>query len=109
MRFAKFFSSFFYVGFNCNFRIVATLTLEEVKGEKKYGIQSTGYDELKTLEEQGLDISHASMYMPASYKLMEDLFSRMDTHSIKHFLDLGCGKGRALSVAAHSGIMKITG
>lgn len=85
---------------------------QEIKGEKKYGINTTGADELFKLEKQGIDISHATIYMPVSYKLLEEIFEQLDSHKNKpqtHFLDLGCGKGRALCVAAHQGIKKITG
>jgi SAM-dependent methyltransferase len=82
---------------------------QEVKGEKKYGINTTGADELIKLEEMGIDISHATIYMPVSYYLLEEIFSQLTGSSRKHFLDLGCGKGRALCMAAHVGFKKVTG
>lgn len=78
----------------------------EIRGEKKYKLETTGADELKDLEDLGVDISHATVYMPASYDMLEDFISRSKSN---HFVDIGCGKGRALCVAAHLGIQKLTG
>jgi SAM-dependent methyltransferase len=90
---------------------------QEVKGEKKYGINTTGADELVKLEDQGIDISHATIYMPVSYTLLEETFKQLNSNEPKtknpkpktHFLDIGCGKGRALCIAAHQGFKKVTG
>jgi len=88
---------------------------QEIAGEKKYGINTTGADELFKLEKQGIDISHATIYMPVSYTLLEEAFKQLNTSTLlnskplNHFLDIGCGKGRALCVAAHQGFKKVTG
>ena len=100
---------------------------QEIAGEKKYGINTTGADELYKLEKQGIDISHATIYMPVSYTLLEEAFKQLSASKLlnpilseaeglnpaspagRHFLDIGCGKGRALCVAAHQGFKKITG
>ena len=86
--------------------------MQEIKGEKKYGINTTGADELKKLESKGIDITHATIYMPVSYSLLEELFNQLNYSTnkpINHFLDIGSGKGRALCVAAHNGFKKVTG
>ena len=81
----------------------------EIRGEKKYGINTTGADDLKHLEKKGVDISHATIYMPASYDLLEIFFSEIKLSTFQHFLDIGCGKARAMCVAAAFGVKKITG
>ena len=81
----------------------------EVYGEKKYGINTTGADDLKALKKKGIDISHATVYMPVSYRLLEKIFDHIPTECRNHFIDIGCGKGRALCVAAHQGFKQITG
>ncbi len=92
---------------------IATHVLRyERKGEKKYGINTTGADDLKGLEEKGIDITHATIYMPVSYDLLEEVLTAVNNlpvKSFKHFLDIGCGKGRALCVAAHYGFIKLSG
>ena len=83
---------------------------QEIAGEKKYGINTTGADELYKLEKQGIDISHATIYMPVSYTLLEEAFKQLNFYKPQvHFLDIGCGKGRALCVAAHQGFKQVTG
>ena len=87
---------------------------QEIKGEKKYGINTTGADELKKLEAKGIDITHATIYMPVSYSLLEEIFIELNSKPLNpkllnHFLDIGCGKGRALCVAAHQVFKKVTG
>ena len=47
--------------------------------------------------------------MPASYDLLENFFSRINLKEYRHFVDIGCGKGRAICVAASFGAKKITG
>ncbi len=104
---------FFYIAFNWNIRIAYFIIKEEIKGEKQYGINTTGADELKALQKKGIEIEHATIYMPVSYSLLEECFKQLNNQTFKplqqHFLDLGCGRGRALCVAAHNGFNKITG
>lgn len=120
MKLFSYIKYFSYISFNWNIRIATHILLQEIKGEKKYGINTTGADELKKLEEKGIDISHATIYMPVSYLLLDEIFDQLNSLTLKplnlatfkpcnHFLDIGCGKGRALCVAAHHGFKKITG
>lgn len=81
----------------------------EIKGEKKYGIETTGEDELKHLDKKGIDISHSTIYMPAGYDMLEELFSQPLIKHCNHLLDIGCGKGRVLCVAAHFGFSHLEG
>lgn len=105
----KFIRYFFYLAVNWNIRIAWHIIKQEINGEKKYGIDTTGADELRSLEDKGIDISHATIYMPASYDLLENFFSRINLKEYHHFVDIGCGKGRAICVAASFGAKKITG
>ena len=109
MKFFNYIKYFFYLAHNWNIRIASHIISNEVKGEKKYCIETTGADELNELEEKGIDIEHATIYMPASYDLLEQIFTQANISSAKHFIDIGCGKGRVLSVAAHFAVQKVTG
>jgi 16S rRNA G966 N2-methylase RsmD len=109
MIFFTYLKYYFYLGIHWNFKIATVLLLEEIRGEKKYGISTTGADELKLLKKQGLDISHATIYMPVSYSILEEIFVKLPINTRKHFLDIGSGKGRALSVAAIRGFKKVSG
>jgi SAM-dependent methyltransferase len=97
---------------NWNFAIAWHLIKQEVQGEKKYNINTTGAYDLDKLENEGIDTTHASQYMPVSYKLLQLIFTelpKITATQATHLLDLGCGKGRALWVAAHFGFKKLTG
>lgn len=107
---------FYFLLINWNLRIAVYMIRQEIKGEKKYGINTTGQDELINLEKLGIDISHATLYMPVNFALLEEAFKHLILKPLNpsspagsHFLDLGCGKGRALCMAAHHGFTKVTG
>lgn len=109
MRFFSYIKYFFYLTLKWDVKIALHLLKHEVKGEKKYCTNTTGIDELKSLEEKGIAIDHSTIYMPVSYDLLEDVLSQLTNKPFNHFLDIGCGKGRALCVAAHYGFKKVTG
>ena len=119
MKFFTYIKYFFFLLYSWNFRVAWYMMRQEIKGEKKYNINTTGADELLKLEAMGIDITHATIYMPVSYNLLEDIFQHLTANPINpkplnpnplnHFLDIGCGKGRALCMAAHLGFKKVTG
>ncbi len=109
IKFFRYIKYFFYLVYNWNIKIAAHILLQEIKGEKKYGITTSGADELKSLEEKGIEIDHSTIYMPVSYDLLEEICLHAPEGSKSHFLDIGCGKGRALCVAAQHGFKKVTG
>ena len=100
---------FFFLTFKWNIKIAVHILMQEIKGEKKYGIATTGADELRALEEKGIDIDHSAIYMPVSYDVLDDIFQQLNIKNSGHFLDIGCGKGRAMCVAAHKGFNRVTG
>lgn len=105
----KFLRYFFYLAHNWNIPIAWHITRNDMRGEKKYGIDTTGADDLHDLERSGIDISHATVYMPVSYDLLERFFTKVEIKKYRHFLDIGCGKGRAICVAAAFGAQKVSG
>jgi len=109
MKSINYFRYFFYLLFNWDARIAFHIIRNEIKGEKKYNINTTGADSLKSLEKKGIDITHATIYMPVSYDLLEQFFEEIKLSSFTHFLDIGCGKARAMCVAAAYGVKKISG
>ena len=110
MKFFTYIKYFYFLFINWNIKIAWIMIRQEIAGEKKYGINTTGADELYKLEKQGIDISHATIYMPVSYTLLEEAFKKLNSNNPQtHLLDIGCGKGRALCVAAHQGFKKVTG
>lgn len=109
MKLLTYIRYFYFLLDNWDFKIAWYMIKQEVKGERKYGINTTGADELNTLEEMGIDVTHATIYMPVSFYLLEDIFQQVQPHELKHFLDMGCGKGRAMCMAAHHGFNNVTG
>ena len=109
MKSFNYFRYFFYLFFNWDARIAFHIIKNEIRGEKKYNINTTGADSLKSLEKKGIDISHATIYMPASYDVLEMFFDEIKLSSFTHFLDIGCGKARAMCVAAAYTVNKISG
>lgn len=109
MKLFSYIKYFWFLFTNWNIRIAWVMIRQEIKGEKKYRINTTGADELFKLEDHGIDISHATIYMPVSYDLLEDIFEQLPATVRSHFLDIGSGKGRALCVAAHKGFKQVTG
>ncbi len=116
MKFFTYIKYFYFLFINWDAKIAWYMIKQEINGEKKYGINTTGADELHKLEKLGIDISHATIYMPVSYTLLEEIFEQLPAilrnpalPAGRHFLDMGCGKGRALCIAAHKGFKQVTG
>ncbi len=105
-----YFKYFFYLGWNWNFRLAATILYYEWKGERRYGIYTTGTDDLTDSVDEK-DLEHASIYQPVNYYIAEWLFSKLDQRDKegKSFMDAGCGLGRTLAMAAAHGFKKIYG
>ena len=100
---------FIFNAFNWNIWLAGFLLRDDLKGEKKYGINTAGLDELGGLEKNGVDITNNSIYTPVSFYLLEKTLSEIPVKYRNHFLDMGCGMGRAMCVAAHYGFKKVTG
>lgn len=110
MNFVKFFKYFYFIGTNWNFRLAFFSIFHEIKGEKKYQLNSIQIDRLKTLSVKGENKLHASIYQGANYFLLEKAFDYLQEAPAKGSLvDFGSGKGRVLALAAFYGFKKITG
>jgi 16S rRNA G966 N2-methylase RsmD len=109
MKIYNYIKYFFYIAFNWNIRLALFVIYNEIQGERRYRINTTGYDDLKKLEKEGTDISHATIYMPVSYYLLSKSFRHYPFKNKNHFVDIGSGKGRSLCVAANKGFKKVTG
>jgi SAM-dependent methyltransferase len=84
--------------------------LHEIRGERKYGINTTGIEEIWQYDISGDDLALAESYQPSSYYVLEKLFRHFPKTAVGGTLmDFGCGKGRALVVAAASGFKNLIG
>lgn len=101
---------FFYIALHFNPLLAICMLYDDIRGERKYNLRTTGVKEVYKLKIKDVDTSNAAEYMPANYVLLEKVFTQINKHPHNHtFLDMGCGKGRALFVAAHFGFTTITG
>ena len=97
-----------YLSRNWNTLLAIFVLYHEIRGERKYKLQTSGVEMLDDLEALGVDTSHASIYQPLNYFILEKLMNatgKLDGS----FVDLGCGKGRVLAVAAFYGFEEIIG
>lgn len=109
MKLFTYINYFFFLAGNWNFSIAWYIIKQEIAGEKKYRINTTGTDDLHQLKLLGVETSHATIYMPATYQLLENLFSQPSLQHCKQLLDIGCGKGRIMCVGAHCSFENVTG
>lgn len=68
--------------------------------EHWYGIETAG---IVSTRELGTDASVSNQYSPTSYRILHSVFARIAPRRFDEraaFLDIGCGKGRAVAVAA---------
>jgi SAM-dependent methyltransferase len=100
---------FLFIAWNWDWKIATHIIKEEKNGEEKYQLESTGFHNLSKLKKQAEELEHSTIYMPASFDLLDLCFSEIDLPNSQHFLDIGCGMGRVMVVAAHFGAKKITG
>ncbi len=107
MRAIPYLKYFFYIAWHWNPVIAIHILFHEIKGEKKYGINTIGIDNLEQLDNNQID--HATIYMPAIYSMLELVFEKINVAGVDHLLDIGCGKGRAICVAAAKGCKKVSG
>ena len=101
---------FFYIAANWGIGIGLFTLKEELKGEKKYRINSTSYNKLSRFTITGNQLAHATEYMPVNYFTIEQLLAHIPENAKQGtFLDIGCGKGRAICVAAYFGFGNVLG
>lgn len=109
MKFFYYIKYFLFIAFNWNPRLAWFTLYHEIKGEKKYGINTTGLNNLSDQTIKG-NLEEAEIYQGTNYFLLEKLFEKLRTLNANHSLvDFGSGKGRVLAVAAFFGFKKLTG
>ncbi len=99
-----------YFAINWNPVLASFILMHEIKGEKKFGVDTSKPLELTQLTIGNVDISHSSRYEGVNFYILEALLKRLcEICDDRSFTDLGCGKGRAMVVAAHYGFTTIRG
>ena len=110
MKFLYYFKYFYFIARNWNIKLAAFSVYHEIKGEKKYRIDTVRINNLQSEHIESENLSHASIYQATNYFLMERAFAYLKEEKVNAGLvDFGCGKGRVLAVAAYHGFKSITG
>ncbi|MGH2646693.1 MAG: methyltransferase domain-containing protein [Ginsengibacter sp.] len=110
MKFIYYVQYWFFIGMNWNFPLAFFSIYHEIRGEKKYKLNTIELDRLKTITVKGDNLNHASIYQACNYFILEKGFDYLKSiNENKNITDFGCGKGRAMIVAAHYGFKNITG
>jgi len=101
---------FWYFAVNWNLQLAIFIIFHEIRGEKKYNLNTSFPAELAKLSINEGDISRSSRYEAVNFYILEALLQRItEIGECRTFTDLGCGKGRAMAVAAHYGFTTIRG
>lgn len=110
MKFLYYFKYFYFIAKNWNPWLAAFTVYHEIKGEKKYNIDTIRVDYLHHQKIESDNLKHASIYQGTNYFLIEKAFEFLkNENAIDQIVDFGCGKGRVLIVSAFYGFKKITG
>lgn len=100
---------FYFIARNWNLRLAFFTVYHEIKGEKKYNINTTKIDNLHHEKIESANLTHASIYQGTNYYLIERAFEFLENENANSLIDFGSGKGRIMVVAAHYGFKSITG
>jgi SAM-dependent methyltransferase len=110
MKFLYYFKYFYFIAKNWNVKLAAFTVYHEIKGEKKYQIDTIRIDNLQHQKIKSNNLKHASIYQGTNYFIIEKAFEFLNNENANpNIVDFGCGKGRVLIVAAFYGFKKITG
>ena len=102
---------FFYNAFNWNIWLAFFRVYDDIRGALKYKLRrSFPPILLRNLTLVNADMTKSSPYEAVSYYMLEKLLFTLQKKSAESsIVDLGCGKGRVMVVAAHLGFKRITG
>lgn len=110
MKAWQYLTYFYFIWRNWNIRLAAFTVYHEIKGEKKYGLDTIKIDRLGTAGVESSNLVHASIYQASNYYLLEKAFGYLRGEQANdNLVDFGAGKGRVMIVAAHFGFKRITG
>lgn len=110
MKSLYYFKYFYFITKNWNVKLAAFTVYHEIKGEKKYQIDTIRIDNLQHQKIKSNNLKHASIYQATNYFIIEKAFEFLRNDNANHYIvDFGCGRGRVLMVAAFYGFKTITG
>tara|TARA_B100000315_G_C14499485_1_gene551635 strand:+ start:149 stop:859 length:711 start_codon:yes stop_codon:yes gene_type:complete len=89
--------------------ILTHSTLFDNSFDKKYKLKTNLKHDPKDSEPELMNVGQAEPYVPVRYKPFLGFLQRSGINPDLAFVDLGCGKGRAMIIAAEYGFKKIRG
>lgn len=93
-----------FLAWNWGPAIAWRMGLDEWYGQRKYGLAPARFKPADALPRN----HDATLYMPASYTLLESIFNRLAPLGLTRIVDVGAGEGRPLEIAAHFGFNQLT-
>ncbi|MFN4007711.1 MAG: class I SAM-dependent methyltransferase [Chitinophagaceae bacterium] len=110
MRWWHYLHFFIYHAWYWNIPLAWFVLEHEIRGEHRYGIRTTQIIPPSKIAATLQQKLHAEAYHPLNYYIAEQLFQHLP-QGITHgtFLDIGCGQGRLLCMAAHYGFKQVIG
>jgi hypothetical protein len=110
MKFKAYFKYFSFIYKYWDLQLAAATIYHEIIGERKYGIDTTGTEQLWQYDIDDDDLSDAEAYQPSSYYILEKVFAALPALATSgRIYDFGCGKGRALAVSMAYGFTRLSG
>lgn len=83
--------------------------VRDLSFDLRYGTDTMGWHQLDSLDVVGQNKVHGVMYQPTQAHTLRKVLRKSGLPPEGAFLDLGCGKGRVLILAAESGYRKVLG
>jgi hypothetical protein len=78
---------------NWNFPLAFFSIYHEIRGERKYNLDTIELDRLKKITVKGDNLDHGSIYQACNYFILEKGFNYLKSiNENKNFTDFGCGK-----------------
>lgn len=110
MKILYYLKYFYFVTIKWNLKLAFFTIGHEIKGEKKYRINTARLDWLHNAAIKSKNLSHSSIYQGVNYFIAEKAFNYLkNENACSNIVDFGSGKGRAMVIAAHYGFHNITG
>jgi SAM-dependent methyltransferase len=95
-------------GVSNTLRIIAS-TVRDTAFDRTYGTDTAGYEDPRAYAADDPRAVRATLYVPTRARPFLEFLRRTAVPSSGTFVDFGCGKGRALLLAALHGFQRVTG
>ena len=83
--------------------------VDDLAFDMRYHTDTLRWQDLRSLDVVGGNKDHGVFYQPTQARTLRKVFSKLNLPREGAFLDLGCGKGRTLILAAEYGYTHIIG